>query len=886
MYRKISDYGIIGDMHSVALVSREGSIDYCSMPHMDSPTVFAALLDDEKGGYFKIQPRGVFKSEQRYVKDTNILNCTFTSERAKAELFDFMPLSRDDFFEGKEHIIHRCLRGTNGSLEFALHCLPRPGYALGLPGIEQNENVFYIKNGQDRYTLIVETEKFKVINIDDNGIIIYFFLNEGEDAHFSFLYGHRGSDEIKNCYFTETREFWAEWLHNCIAGSCPFLGEYSDIINRSLLALKLLTFQPTGAIAAAATTSLPEALGGERNWDYRFTWIRDASFTLKALFALGHISEADGFIKWLHNTYQRYGSRDLQIMYSLEGESNLTEKLLGHLKGYMNSKPVRVGNAAFKQNQWDIYGEVMDTALRLSDYAGKIDENLWPFFRDICNLAVKNWQKPDDGIWEIRNGPYHFVYSKVMCWVALDRGIKIAKRYGLDAPVDTWEKEKQRIQEDVLTRGYDNKLQSFVQRYGSQDLDSSVLMLALMNFLPVTDERMKKTINTCERHLMKKGFLMRYKAQDGLEGEEGAFLLCNFWMIECFALLGNLDKAKELLNKTIKASNHLDLFSEEYDYKNGDMLGNFPQAFSHIGLINAALSIWNAEFKITQGDKQENWAQKMKKLIPLKVVLNKSEGDRSQASATIAEQLKMTLNNLQGSFFDTENGRVSYERMKESESYNNYLKLSRKLNSFNPFSLKTDEEKKAFWINIYNILIIHGVIEFDIKNSVKEVFNFFRRISYSIGGSFFTPDDIEQGILRANAPHPMSGLREFLRFDKRKTLSVKRLDPRIHFALVCASSSCPPIEFYDSGQIDEQLNIAGRSFINRRGLMLEKDKNVLHLSQIFKWYILDFGRDEKKVIEYAVSFAKEDVRDYVMKNIKALKIRYLPYDWNLNRVLK
>jgi GH15 family glucan-1,4-alpha-glucosidase len=239
------------------------------------------------------------------------------------------------------------------------------------------------------------------------------------------------------------------------------------MVNRSLLVLKLLTFQPTGAIAAAATTSLPEVIGGERNWDYRFSWIRDASFTLKALFNLGHISEADGFIHWLHKVYKKYGSHNLQIMYSLSGRRNIAEKALSHLKGYKDSRPVRIGNKAFRQEQWDIFGEIMDSALRLSDYVGKIDENLWPFFRDICNLAIESWQKPDYGIWEVRNGPFHFVHSKAMCWVALDRGIKIAKRYGFDAPLDKWKMDAKKIKNDILKKGYNNKIKSFVQCYAS-----------------------------------------------------------------------------------------------------------------------------------------------------------------------------------------------------------------------------------------------------------------------------------------------------------------------------------------------------------------------------------------------------------------------------------
>jgi GH15 family glucan-1,4-alpha-glucosidase len=886
MYRDIADYGLIGDMHAVALVSYDGSIDYCSMPHLDSPTIFAALLDDERGGFFKIQPRGKFDSEQEYIKDANILSCTFKTQTGQAKLFDFMPVSTQELFDKEEHIIHRCLKGISGSVDFELGCAPRPQYASKLPYIEKKGNTFKIKTKDELFTLILKIENYEVKEDNSGEIVVHFSLKEGQRAHFDFIYGDRGLQDVLQCSFKDTEKFWHDWLHSCIGQRCSFLAEYTDMVNRSLLTLKLLTFQPTGAIAAAATTSLPEYIGAGRNWDYRFTWIRDASFTLKALFALGHITEADSFIRWLHGVYQRYGSRDIQIMYSLEGESRLKEEKLEHLKGYKNSRPVRIGNNAYKQSQWDIYGEVMDTALRLSDYAGKIDKRLWPFFKDICNLAVQNWRKPDYGIWEVRSGTNHFIYSKVMCWVALDRGIKIARRYGFEAPLLKWEEERNRIKEDILQKGYDMQLDSFVQSYGSKQIDASLLLMPLMNFLPIDDKRIQATIDACKRMLMRNGFLLRYTGEDGLKGEEGAFLLCNFWLVECLVLSGKIDEAKAFLATTSRAANHLGLFSEEYDFKDGQMLGNFPQAFSHIGYINAAYSILNAQMKNLKDKMHTPLSKRLQRLIPSRVILNKTDTIFTVPPQDIAAQLKVSLSNLQGAFFNVSEGRVNYEAMRKSESYQKYLQLAKRLNYFDPYTLKGDDEKKAFWINIYNIIIIHGVIELDIINSVKEVFNFFGRVAYTISGLSFTADDIEHGILRGNRQHPVSNLKLFSWFDKRKALCINRIDPRVHFTLVCASSSCPPIEFYDAQHIDNQLNIAGKSFINRKGLILDKKENVVYLSQVFKWYARDFGKDEKEVLEYAVSFADEKTKSYVFNNIDKIKLMYLPYDWNLNRVLE
>lgn len=587
MYRNISDYGLVGDMRSAALVSREGSIDYCSLPHFDSPTLFAALLDERNGGFFSLNPAETFSSERKYLPDTCILRTSFTTRNGKASLYDFMPLQDDEARERPQGI-HRCIRVDEGRVEFTLTLAPRPGYGLERCVIAEQNGAFTINPADPPLTLLHTLGDVRAEGVGGDTLTLAFTLQADENAHFDLLCGQVDPEAELPCPFRSTRSWWEEWVRTCIGDHCAWLGRFTPLAHRSLLTLKLLTFQPTGAIVAAATTSLPESIGGERNWDYRFTWIRDASFTLKAFFALGHTSEAESFIRWLHDTYRNNGSRDLMIMYSIHGDEALQEKHLDHFDGYRHSRPVRIGNAARSQQQWDIYGEIMDAALRLSEYAGQIDASLWPFFRDICQMAIESWKRPDDGIWEVRNGPYHFVYSKVMCWVALDRGIALARRFGFEAPLERWEREREAIKSEVLARGFSQRLNAFVQRFDTDILDASLLILPLVGFLPVTDSRIEGTIEACRNHLMAEGFVSRYHADDGLEGDEGGFLLCNFWMIECLALSGKIAEAEELLGTTMQAANDLGLFSEEYDPRSRQMLGNFPQAFSHIGYINAA----------------------------------------------------------------------------------------------------------------------------------------------------------------------------------------------------------------------------------------------------------------------------------------------------------
>jgi len=887
MYRSIADYGLIGNLHSAALVSIDGSIDYCSLPWLDSPTIFAALLDDEKGGYFSLQPSEIFSSTQEYIVNTNILSCRFTTKNAEARLYDFMPVENTRECNKQQHSIHRCLKVVRGSMNFTLTLMSRPDYARIVPHpAEQDGNRFRIMYGQESLTLAVTCRNTSLISNVMGQLKLALQLDDMEEAHVDLLYGDIGVTDQLHCSFEKNRVFWQEWALHCVGERCSYLGEFTPMINRSLLALKLLTFQPTGAIAAAATTSIPETPGGERNWDYRFSWLRDASFTLKALFALGHVSEAEAYMRWLNATYRKYGSRNLQIMYTLQGNDRLQEIELDHLKGYRNSRPVRVGNDAHRQNQWDVYGEVMDCALRLSDYAGKIDEELWPFFREICELAIENWQKPDDGIWEVRNGPHHFVFSKVMCWVALDRGITIARRFGFEAPLDLWQKKRKLIKEDILVNGFNVKLNSFVQKYHSNELDASLLLLPLTGFLPISDTRVQGTMEACENQLMDCEFLLRYKSSDGLKGEEGGFLLCNFWLVECLALSGKIDEATDLLNKTLRASNHLGLFSEEFNCITSEMLGNFPQAFSHIGYINAVSAILAAKRRANKTEKEPSFRHWLRNLIPLRITLNESEHNHPEATKAIGAELKKTLNLLQGAFFNAEEGTVNYEAMKESEGFSRYLQLARSLNNFNPETLQTDNDKKAFWINIYNILIIHGVIEFDIRQSVLDITNFFGRIGYNIGEFFFTPDDIEHGILRKNRPHPLFPFKPFSGSDHRRLFLVDSFDSRIHFALVCAASSCPPIEFYDAAIIDQQLDTAARSFINRKGMEIDRQTSTLWLSAIFGWYSGDFGGSDRETVLSLLPYVKEESKVWIEENLSSMHIRFLPYNWHLNSTLQ
>jgi GH15 family glucan-1,4-alpha-glucosidase len=880
MYKKISDYGIIGNQKSVALVALDGSIDWLCLPYIDSPSVFAALLDDKQGGFFRISPVQEWDSVAHYMHNTNILMTTFRTRTGVMRVTDFMPVI--PIGAGDEHQeLYRLCEIVKGEVAAEMVFYPRPDYARAKTLLEKKNGKVLVRKDGENMIVLSCTRDIDVRNASSeakwnlsSGEEVWFHLGYRQDISESF------SAEKAERSLQETIFYWREWLEKSETGRTVDLYIYQKEVNRSALTLKLLFFNPVGTIAAAATTSLPEAIGGVRNWDYRHTWIRDTSFTLQALFSLGHLSETEGYLRWIEKLVSQHGADRLQIMYGLRGEEILTEEELSHLDGYKGSRPVRIGNDASNQKQLDIYGEIMDAALKLSDYIGKIDNKTWPFLRAVCDYVCEHWKEKDNGIWEVRGGLYNFVYSKVMCWVALDRGLTIARKYGFPADLKRWGKSAEEIKDEVLWKGWNEGKQSFVQHYETDALDSSLLLIPIVGFLPYDDHRVVATLESIRRELFHDGFLYRYMTDDGLPSGEGTFLLCSFWLIMNLIALDELEEAEMLLNRLGSAANHLGLFSEEYDFGWHEALGNFPQAFTHIGYINSVIELCQAKEKMLVEDKKAP----LSALLAGDIILNKGKPDEAAEPEYSAKRLKQSMNILRGAFFDTKKGRVAYERMDGSVAYRKYVKLSRNLQTMDISVLKDRDEQIAFWINLYNVMVIHGVIELRVKDSVKEVRNFFTRVRYQIGDMVFSLEDIEHGILRGNKRPPHSLFPRFKLNDRRTSFSVSPMDPRIHFSLVCASSSCPPIEVYTEENLDEELMVAGKTFLNGGGVMIDREAGRISLSRIFKWYGEDFGHTGADILRYIAPYMYEqEDRSYLEEKAETVKISYQNYDWRLNK---
>jgi len=588
MYKPIRDYAIIGNLRSAALVSKDGSIDWTPAPFIDSPTVFGALLDYKKGGYWKIAPLDVFKSTQEYMPNTNILVTTFKTKEGEAELIDCIPI------EGDVTEIHRKVVCKSGICKLRIEFDPRPDYARSTPilSIISGGGKF---DGEPNKGVLISRADY---HLENTGASAQIILKRGEDHYFTFRYNTidipSREDEHYERAMQKTKKFWADWVHRCDLKTCPIAGPWHDMAVRSSLLLKILFFEPPGTIAAAPTTSLPETIGGVRNWDYRFTWIRDSAFTLQALFWLGYIKEAEVYTKWLVEKccgVAKDSPENLQIMYGLRGEKNLREEVLSHLEGYRGSKPVRVGNNAYLQKQWDIYGSILDTVWRLHLLKDEhvIDPEMWGALRSFANYVVKIWREPDEGLWEVRGGKRHFVYSKVMCWVALDRALKLADAYKFECEKDLWQKEKDAIYKEIMQRGWSKNKKSFVQSFDSDTLDASLLLLPVLGFIDGRDPKMISTTKQIEKELsLDEGLLLRYASPDGLPGKEGVFLLASFWLIDALVFAGKTKRAQKIFEKISKLANHVGLFSEEMDHQSKEFLGNFPQAYTHIGFINSA----------------------------------------------------------------------------------------------------------------------------------------------------------------------------------------------------------------------------------------------------------------------------------------------------------
>jgi GH15 family glucan-1,4-alpha-glucosidase len=584
----IEDYGLIGDMESAALVARDGSVDWLCLPRFDSPSCFAALLGDQQHGRWRITPSGaVDGTSRRYRPGTLVLETDFETPDGAVRVIDFMPLRA-----GGPPRLMRIVEGLRGRVPMRMELSLRPDYASIVPWVEPTSDGMTATAGPDAYRLSTPLP----LEVENGTIAAKFDLVAGarERLTLSWHLSYEPDPPVEDAdsALARTIAWWQAW-----SDRCAYRGPYRDHVLTSLIALKAMTSETTGGVIAAPTTSLPEEIGGVRNWDYRYCWLRDSVLALEALLEAGYTEEALGFRDFL----LRVGTGDpskAQIMYGIGGERRLTEFELDHLPGYEGSKPVRIGNAASEQFQLDVYGEVMAVAFLGAEAVGRVEERLWPRWRQNVEHVEEVWREPDDGIWESRGGRRHFTQSKVMAWVVFDRAVRIAERFDLEAPVERWKGVRDEIHREVCERGYDPDRRTFTQYYGSKELDASVLNIPLVGFLPGTDERVTGTIDAVWRELGRDDFVSRYstaQTDDGLPGDEGQFLACSFWLVSALAANGRVDEARSLFERLLGLSNDLGLLAEEYDVGHGRQVGNFPQAFSHLTLVVAAYAIAAAE---------------------------------------------------------------------------------------------------------------------------------------------------------------------------------------------------------------------------------------------------------------------------------------------------
>ena len=600
-YLPIGAYALIGDCRSAALVGADGSIDWCCLPRFDSPSLFGRILDAREGGYWQIRPSGDHRSEQRYDDRSNVLRTVFSTGTGLVRVSDFMPIDERTVEQhARPHRNARIVRIVDclaGTVTMQHHIVPRPDYGRSTVSFSAEGRRFH-GDAEGLHFCVVSTGEIR-------GSRGTFTLHAGGAVAMSLRCQHAtggcGTSEAgwtverARRLLRETQAFWWHWISRV-----RYAGAYPEAVWRSALALKLMTYAPTGAIVAAPTASLPEALGGKRNWDYRYTWLRDASLTLFGLFQLGLHAEAHGFFDWLRSTGIGDGKR-VHNLYRVDGRADLTEQVLVHWRGYRGSRPVRIGNGAVDQLQLDVYGEVLDSAYIYARFGGEISQSLWSELHAVVDLAIDGWERPDASIWESRGEELHYTYSKLMCWVAVDRGLRLAERYGLRHDRDRWEAARRTMHRRVTTDGYNRRLRAFTQTLGGRTLDAAMLRASQVRFLDDRDPRMISTVRAISRRLGEGVLVSRYRPEeldDGIDhGEEGAFLMCSFWLVDALAHIGEVEQAQRRFELLLAFASPVGLMAEEVDTTTGELLGNYPQAFTHLSLIGAAVNIERARHR-------------------------------------------------------------------------------------------------------------------------------------------------------------------------------------------------------------------------------------------------------------------------------------------------
>ncbi len=593
----IAAYGLLADCNTAALVALDGSIDWLCLPRYDSPSVFGRLLDPA-AGHWSIRPAGPFTSERRYLDGTLVIETTFTTDSGSVRLTDALVFAEGqrghDLGYAAPHELLRSVEGVSGEVELVLELSPRTEYGLVRPLFRREDDGGRTFGGPNRITVRAGVP----VEIEDVTMRASFRVSEGDRIGFSLRWAPTEAHEVPKptapdavaARIADTVEGWRSWE----ADHDIYEGPHRELVRLSSRVLKGLTYRPTGAIVAAPTTSLPETVGGERNWDYRYSWIRDSSLTLEALYIGACTDEAEEFVSFM--TSSAGGGASLQIMYGIGGEHDLSERELPHLRGWRDSRPVRVGNGAWGQTQLDVYGELLNSLHLYREQLGELHPEIQAFVAYLADMAAERWSETDAGMWEMRGEPRHHLSSKVLCWVALDRAVKLAPDLGPYAKAGEWTAKRDEIRDAILERGWSEAQQAYAQSFESDELDAAQLLMPILGFLPATDERMRSTIEAIAHDLTEDGLVLRYRNEeglnaDGLTGEEGTFVICSFWLVSCLAKAGELERAERLFDQLAGYANDLGLLAEEIDTANGEQLGNFPQAFSHIGLITAAYEI-------------------------------------------------------------------------------------------------------------------------------------------------------------------------------------------------------------------------------------------------------------------------------------------------------
>ncbi|TGU71453.1 DUF547 domain-containing protein [Geomonas terrae] len=863
MAKKISDYGIIGNMQSAALVGQDGAIDWLCLPRLDSPSVFAALLDEERGGTFSVTPDGEWDSLLSYEEDSNVLVGRFRTQGGSYTLTDFLTIPEPDAAGGeRDFVLLRLIKVERGTVDVRVRFAPRFDYGRTVPEFAHFPGRGVVAAAGGACLALSSTRTLTVHAGEAAGI---WTLRAGERAVLRLHYGAREPDPLPEGraeqLLVQTLAFWRDWLHESGTGFYNELGPHRVPVIRSLLTLKLLCFEPQGTMAAAATTSLPEEIGGVRNWDYRYSWVRDTCMALTAMFEVGHVEEVQGYLDWLEQVIRKGRRDELQVMYRMDGSSDLAEPSLPHLRGYRDSRPVRAGNLAARQKQFSIYGHVLIAAHLVASRNRGIDPELWHGLTLMCDFARDHWREPDSSIWEMRGGTRHFVHSKAMCWVTLDRGLRIARHLGLQAG-SGWEEPLKEIRGEVLARGWSPRLQSFMLNYDSELLDASALLMSINDFIAYDDPMMLATVDALRRDLALDGFLYRYQGDDGLPGRDATFLACTLWLVTNLAKQGETEEADLLLSLVDQVGGQRHLLAEEYDPMWQEQLGNFPQAFSHEAYVVAATAVANARADERRKPRHE-------RVLAPKPCSGPAP-DLEEMAALLAEAAIALAS-----------PHPDYRPLTESRMQERLTALLARLAVFPLERLQGREEQITFWCNLHTLLVLYGILSLGVRSSVQEVPRFYRRVGCRIGKEEYSAEVVLHGILRGNRPAPGRLIPPLPPGDPRLAHAIRPGDPRVLCAAFTGTVSSPAITVLSPRALDSDLDAAVRRYLEREAHFDLAGRRLV-LPRLFRWYD-DLGKTGHDVAVFAAGFAGEEIAQEIREHPESFRLEYAQYDWRLSR---